>query len=258
MNQINIKIKISFALAVLALVLTNFSIAFAADAPKVSISPSILKIVAKQGDKVNQSISFRNDTGSDQKIDISVSAFVPSDGESGTPIFTDKDSKVITSDSTSWIAVKKLDSNTIANGTEKEIKFTISVPDNAPKQKYYNAIFVTSSGITKTGTQSGSTINTRMAALVVLEVEKTALEKTREDLGKIQFTQSYFQALYSILKDNIVISIILAILMLLIIITLIIRRIKRNQRKDIIFEERKPVQLIEERVTSKPKIKRKR
>ncbi|MDD5732071.1 MAG: hypothetical protein PHU42_04235 [Patescibacteria group bacterium] len=136
-----------------------------------SVSPSVIKLSAKPGEKVKSSFTYINNGNSSKTISLVLRPFIPSDGETGSPVFIDKDNKAITSPLKDWIKLDK-EEYTIDSGKSAIIGFAINVPNNAEIKKYYVAVIASDKNDEE---GNGSAISTEMGVLVVLDVQKPIL-----------------------------------------------------------------------------------
>jgi len=116
--------------------------------------------------------------------------------------------------------------------------FKITIPDDAVKQKYYNALFVTSESVTPTPDASGSIVNYKMGSLVILEVEKSAIEKAKDDLNKIKNNRGFFAKLFESFRENIIICLAILILLIILIVYLIMKEFRKRKKDGVKFEEK--------------------
>lgn len=134
-----------------------------------SVSPALITLKLDKGESKSSFYEYVNGTNDNLMIAIDVGAFTPSDGEHGTPLFTDKDGKRVASPLTSWIKLSDT-SMSVKKGEKARVNFEINTPSNAKEGKYYAVIFNTESS---KGSDNGSLVKKELGVTLVVEILAT-------------------------------------------------------------------------------------
>lgn len=168
------KTKNKFLLMMLVSVLSlmPFTMVRAADdSMKVSISDPVLNVTMKPGESQELFFQYNNYTSEKQDLSFEVTPFMPSENGNGPNLFADSNGRALTSLSKAWFTLEKT-SDTVEARSSYKVKFKVTIPSDAKKDKIHDAIFVNVGGSNNSNkATSSSQINYRIAALVNIDVD---------------------------------------------------------------------------------------
>ncbi len=163
------------------ILITIFSIGLifiAENTSALTISPPVKELVATKGTEISDVVKLINEEDVEKILSTSIEGF-RAKGERGEPEFFQTNDK---SQLATWITLDQT-SVTLKPGEEKEIKYTIKVPENAPVGGQYAAIFWISKSA---GNNTGVGLVARTGALVLVTVSG----EIKEEMHIVDFSTS--------------------------------------------------------------------
>lgn len=172
--------------AVILVGLWFFFGSFVHSAQAMQVKPAIFDLVAEPGQSVRGSFYVKNDENRAQKYFFSMQKFLPQ-GESGDQTFLPMTE---TKGLPEWTYLSE-SSVFLASGQEKQISFTIRVPENAARGSAQEAIFV--STVPPDMKQSGVGVGTRTGMFAFLRIG--AVQESRLSFVWVSHSDAWFSHL---------------------------------------------------------------
>lgn len=148
------------------------SSAYAQGGAGIGISPSLIERQAEPGEVLSEAITIRN-LGDTEETYFLYTRDISSVTESGRPLYADEDLPPTGFEMSSWIKLP-IENVTIAPGQERNVSFTIEVPEDTTPCSHFGAVFA--SVLPPDQVDLGASVGFQVANIVSIRVAGDCVE----------------------------------------------------------------------------------